>query len=103
MKSCPSFSRSPRFTVCVWIRRVFGIFARKPFDLLEIAKWSNTSLPHRKHVQNIFVKPLKLNFISTGRSANCLFANTPLDAFAKEPSHHPNVLYPHPPSCHPEP
>jgi hypothetical protein len=71
MKSYPSFLRSPRFTVCVSIRRAFGGFARKPSDLLEIAKWSNTSLPHRKQIQNIFVKPLKLNFISMGRSGNC--------------------------------
>jgi hypothetical protein len=71
MKSYPSFSPSPRFTACVSCRRAFGGFARKPSDLLEIAKWSSTSLPHRKHVQNIFVKPLKLNFIFTGKSRNC--------------------------------
>jgi hypothetical protein len=70
MKSYPSFSRSPCFTASVSIRHAFGGFARKPSGLLEIVKWSNTSLPHRKHVQNIFVKPLKQNFISTGRSGN---------------------------------
>jgi hypothetical protein len=37
MKSYSSFSRSPRFTACVSISRVFGDFAEKTSDLLEIA------------------------------------------------------------------
>jgi hypothetical protein len=38
MKSYSPFSRSPRFTAYVSINRVFGDFAEKTSDLLEIAK-----------------------------------------------------------------
>jgi hypothetical protein len=113
MKDRTPFLPSPHFTASVSSRRVFGGFAKRPFGLLEIAKQTRKSKPHRNGVQKICTKTLALNFIPTPRSDNLMkvsFLQAPPDAFAKTPSHHPPTGY-YPPNptllhstplpCHP--
>jgi hypothetical protein len=58
MKSYCGFSRSPHCTAYVSHSHVFGVFAKKPFSLQEIAKPPKKSIQRENRVQNIFSKAL---------------------------------------------
>jgi hypothetical protein len=74
--------------------------------LLEIAKWSNTSLPHRKHIQKYFRQTPQTKFYIHGKKRKLLICKYPLRCFCIRtlpPPQSTPYTYPHPLDATPNP
>jgi hypothetical protein len=91
LKTCSTLLAPERSKGYVARSHEFGDFAKKPSALFEIVKRPRKFIPHSNRVQMFCGQALDLKFISTKRSGNGRFTNTPATLLQKN---HPTTLPP---------